>query len=480
MTVVRVEEWAPAPSEYDRDEVECLSRELREHAAHLAAAECRWLERLARFDGIRGWAVEGCRSAIQWLGWACGMGSVAARERLRVAHALEELPRVSESFAAGRLSYSKVRAITRVATSETEEVLVMWAECATAAQLERIVRGYRSAKRAADPEEDSRRYEDRYLRWSFEEDGALRIEARLPAEEGAMVLRALEQVAEHAGEPPPSEDAPPVAAARDAREGAGPTQFRNVGELPELTAYTGDVNSLWPTRYADALRVLAETVLASGPHAQPGGDRYQVVVHADAASVADPEGGEAGRIEDGGTVCPQTVRRMLCDASVQWVVRGTDGTPLDLGRKTRRINRALRRALKLRDGGCMFPSCTARRFVDAHHIEAWVDGGETRLSNLVLVCRFHHRLLHEGSYEMRIARDGRFRFFRPSGEEIPDHPPPVSGEADRVADTSRLLGVEIGPDTPVTQHYTHRPNYNDAVTGLFMLNHGGRGSSGNN
>ena len=241
----------PSPRHYpDLDhahDLERLGEEITELAAHIHAATCQLLEMIRIFDEEQGWGGFGVNSCALWLNWKCGMNTGAAREKVRVAHALAELPLITSAFREGRVSYSKVRAMTRVATRDNEDFLLSIARHGTANHVERLVSLYRRTKRN----------------------------------------EALERVAE-------------------------------------------------------------------------------------------------------------TSRRMACDASVVHWHETQDGEPLSVGRKTRSIPLAIRRALQRRDGGCRFPGCTCSRFVDAHHITHWADGGETGMDNLVLLCRRHHRMVHEG------------------------------------------------------------------------------------
>ncbi len=448
---------------HDREAAQRLSEGLRSGAADLAAAECRWLLMLAEFDRLGGWAEEGCRTCAHWLSWACGIGPEAARERVRVANALEGLPLVRDLFASGVLSYSKVRAITRVATPETEEVLVEWARHATAAQLERVVRGFRRMRRIEDAEAAHASYQKRYLEWRYDDDGSVLISARLPAEEGALVVQAIQQVAETLGEAEVAEPAPdPVP--------GEPSVHPPYGGLPERVAYSDDAANLWPARRADALGVLAETVLEHGPAARSGGDRTQVVVHVDAATLVDAGAGDRCGLDDGPELSVESVKRLLCDASVFPVLHGEDGSLLDVGRKSRSVPPAMRRAVLARDGGCRFPSCTATRFVDVHHIEWWWrDEGETRHGNLVCLCRFHHRLVHEKGYTIEVDPGGGVRFFRPDGTPVPEVLPPPPGDPDAAVAENRRLGLVITPDTPVVGDYNPRPDYGTAVGVLLTL-----------
>jgi hypothetical protein len=186
---------------------------------------------------------------------------------------------------------------------------------------------------------------------------------------------------------------------------------------------------------------MADSSLAS-TQARTAGERYQVVVHADAGALAGDSGG--CELDDGPALAPETARRLSCDASVVRIGQGR-GQPLSVGRKTRTIPPAIRRALQRRDRGCRFPGCDNRRFVDAHHIEHWARGGETAMHNLVLLCRRHHRFVHEGRYSVeRLGRDG-LRFRNPWGGVVPDVPraPPTSPEA--LLERNELL--PIGPET---------------------------------
>ena len=172
--------------------LERLEAEITTLAGHLAAGECRWLQLIAEYDRRGGWEQWGCHSAVQWLGWHCGLDGRAAREKLRVGHALVELPLITEEFAAGRLSYSKVRALTRIATPMNEADLVMLAQHATAAQVDRIVSAYRGVLsvrgggRGREPSGGGAVPARRTRRTTVR----LVIHARMPAEVGVLVVKA--------------------------------------------------------------------------------------------------------------------------------------------------------------------------------------------------------------------------------------------------------------------------------------------------
>jgi hypothetical protein len=168
----------------------------------------------------------------------------------------------------------------------------------------------------------------------------------------------------------------------------------------DVSAVTPATSLGWAQRQADAFCLMAETVLASAPAAVECGDKHLVHVRVDLAALCDADGRGTSAIDDGPAIPPETVRRLCCDGGLMtWLDDGA-GKLLDVGRKTRLVPSALRRLLERRDGGCRFPGCEQRRFVDAHHIEHWADGGRTDADNLILLCRYHHRGLHEGGYRV--------------------------------------------------------------------------------
>jgi hypothetical protein len=293
-----------------------LKAELATLAAHLNAGTCRWLDLVGELDRRSGWAEAGLRSCAEWIAWRCALTPRSAREHVRVARSLRELPLTHASFADGELSYAKVRALTRVATAANEQELLELARACTASQLGRVVRAYRRVTVGEAREQQ----EAAHLSVFWNPDGSLEIHGRLAPEDGALVLRALES-------------------ARDSlwRGSAEPRPARQASN-------------------AEAVVAVADAALAHEGEGRTGGERYQVVVHADEAALShDGDGG--CELEDGSALAVETTRRLSCDASV---VRD--------GRKSRTIPPALRRALRARDGGCRFPGCENRRFVDAHHV----------------------------------------------------------------------------------------------------------------
>lgn len=450
--------------------LERLGAEITELASHIHAATCRWLGLVAEFDRGQGWASWGCRSCAHWIAWRCSIDARAAREHVRVAHRLEELPLIRVAFAEGRLSYSKVRALSRVENVEREADLLELARHATAAQLDRLVRTYRGVVVAERGAAGGR--PERYVTWSHADDGSLLLRARLPAEEGAVVLAALEAAVEGmaadalparaeadgpaepaavSGSPaePAAVSAPLLGSAEPPASESGPAEPPGLSggpaEPPEVSAGPAEPPLSIVERRADALTLMADTLLAHGPRAR-GGDQYQVVVHVDAATLRD--GSQIGRCElsDGTLLATDTARRLACDAAIVPLLERV-GRPLSVGRKTRTVPPALNRALASRDRGCRFPGCT-NRHVDAHHVHHWAHGGTTSLDNLVQLCRHHHRLLHEGGYTVETSGPG-FVFRRPDGRRVRAVPRPPRGCARSLQESNRRHGRNIDPEASV-------------------------------
>lgn len=359
---------------------EQLEQELASLASHLYAGMCRWLDLVAQLEQ-RG-ELSACTTA-EWLAWRCGLTPRTAREHVRVALRLTELPQIRAAFGRGEISYAKVRALTRIAEPESEGELLELALAMTAAQLERAVRAYRRVA----TEEAVAAHENAYLQWYWDEDGSLVLRGQLAPEDGAVFLQAIDS-------------------AHQALRERGSAEPRATN--------------------ADALAAMAELALSGG--SRSGGERQQVVVHVDEGVLADC--GEGGcELDDGPSLAPETARRLACDSSVVRV-HEREGKALSVGRKTRSVPPAVRRALKRRDRRCCFPGCENRLFLDAHHIRHWARGGETSLENLVLLCRRHHRLVHEGGYSVERLPAEELRFRDPWGAPIPNAPRPPPGSAE--------------------------------------------------
>jgi hypothetical protein len=305
-------------------------------------AEHRFLVLLREFDFRRGWEAYGNHDCAEWLNWRCGISRTTAQEKVRVARALWTLPKIDAAFREGALSYSKVRALTRVASDVTEADLLDYALRCSAAQCEDYCRRLRNGD--------------------------------------------------------------PAAAAADAR-----LLHEGRSLLPE------DPSRSLFAKAADALVEMARQVLAgdngdaSGATASSSAEGRQVVVHVDAAALSGA-GGESD-------LPLPTVRRLCCGGAVVPVIE-KQGRPLDVGRRQRIVPTAMQRALVARDRGCTFPGCHHQRFLEAHHVHHWADGGDTRLDNLLLLCSADHTLIHDGGFSVLRRPDGSCCFLRPDGRPV--------------------------------------------------------------
>ena len=487
----------PATAPGDRGaQLARLGDRIAELSARIQAATYELLVLIREFDEQQGW--DGCLSCAQWLSWRAGLSPGAAREHVRVARALGKLPKLSDAMRSGKISYSKVRAVTRVATPENEDDLLDVCLGGTAEHVERIARAWRRIDRNVEHAEERRQQASRELRTWVDEDGMVVVRGRLTPEVGSVLRRALEAAcdqgrrvaASNGGEKGETADASEA-------DGADPV----VGADKEVGgAAAGPAEPTLAQRQADAIGTLAEAALAGGLDRGTAGDRYQVVLHVDAEALAEPRDvpagtspgaapgigdsvppgagpGRAGHIrqrrrrtsgpcpesqpttaagrqtvldEAGGIhVSAETARRLACDAATVTMRHGPGGEILDVGRRTRTISPALRRALAARDRHCRFPGCGNRR-VDAHHVEHWADGGRTALDNLVLLCRRHHRAVHEEGYRVTIDAGGDAKFLRPDGHPLPEAPPAPAWTSPALQPTNDRLaaaGIEIDADT---------------------------------
>lgn len=413
----------PRPSPFELstselDALEDLGDEIASLAAQIESATHRHLTLIAEFDRRRGWELSGHITCAHWLAWRTGIDLGSAREKLRAARALTKLPQIGAALQQGALSFSKVRALTRVADADNETELLEIALNSSAHQLERVVRGWKRHDRLDEAERERRRHRSRTLSVFADEDGMYVVKGRLDPEVGALLLRALE-------------------AAADALFWKGPDLAGAEPATPEQ-------------RRADAAGLLAERAMAAGLDQAGGGadapvsgsraERYQVVLHVEANTLTVETEPGVSELEDGTRVAAETSRRIACDAGVVPITKGPAGQVLDVGRRTRSIPPAIRRALEARDRGCRFPGC-GRRFTDAHHIRHWADGGPTALDNLILTCRTHHRLLHEGGYRVELGRDGRATFQDPTGRPIPVVPPLKRRTREEVLQMREELGI---------------------------------------
>ncbi len=380
-----------------------LGDEIAELSAHLDAATARLLTLIGEFDARGGWNT-GFRSCAEWLAWRVGLDPGAARERVRVARALPDLPVIGAAFARGELSFSQVRALTRVATAETEARLLAVGRAGTASHVERIVRSWRRVDRQAEARETARQHAGRFLQVYQDEDGTFVLRGRLTPEVGALLVRALDAASD-------------VLYARD-RSGRS--------SAPEESALRPPARG---PRRADALALLAETALHHELDPGAPGERYQVVVHVDHDVLVDSAEPGQSALEEGGHVSAETSKRLACDAGRVVMRHDAEGRTVEVGARTRTIPPALRRALHHRDRSCRFPGCQVRS-AEGHHVRHWARGGLTVLSNLLLLCRRHHRAVHEEGYRVTHGNDGALEFRRPDGQVLPKAPlPPPVGYA---------------------------------------------------
>jgi hypothetical protein len=397
-------------------EIETLSDDIAETAAHIDVATHRLLSQIRAFDQAEGWGDTGALSCAHWLSWRVGLGLGVAREKVRVARALGDLPRIDDALRRGELSYSKTRAMTRVATAENEETLLELALAATAAQLEKICRLYRPIQK--DGAEDHEAEDDRrWLRVRHSDDGMVCITVSLHPDEAARVLAAVDASAE----------------IRD-------------GEADRV----------------DGLLALVDQ--AMGDSAEIGRPAVEAVVRVevDAATLV-------GKLPDGTGISAETSRRLLCDAGIVALAEDQRANPLALGRKRRTVSTALRRALHARDGGCQFPSCTNHRFTDAHHIEHWLDGGMTNLDNAILLCRRHHRFVHEFGFSVERGEDGLTTFRDPRGEIVPaggERALRQAASIERLRAALAESGIEIDAETNAPRWDGMPPDYSLCIEAL--------------
>jgi hypothetical protein len=436
-------------------------------SAQINAANHRLLRMIAEFDRCGGWREQGTmRSCAHWLVANCGITLSAAREKVRVARQLEVLPEVNGVFAEGGISYSKVRAITRVATPENEGFMVHLAQQNSAGHLDRLVSRYEpvaepglegllecaseeaaasgaaghTSENGAAPEPDAEAMRElaREVFWFHDEDGMWIMHAKLPPEQGQLVMRVLQAVARPLAEERQEawqakqkarmqgvarkilerRDAKPDGATESGVQQADPSV--GVDDVPDHLAYARAEEKISAESFsqhmkqvqADALMATMEHILASGTDYRSlqglkGAERCQVVLHVDINTLREQRSGVCcthGRahFEDKPWLAPSTARRLSCDASLVTVLEDDAGKVLNVGRKSRIVPERIRRALRERDGVCQYPGCQESEYVVAHHIQHWADGGETRLDNLVTLCRFHHRQLHRGCFDIRL------------------------------------------------------------------------------
>ncbi len=435
---------AAGPTELSEADLEVMRARLCAAAGQMAAAECWWLDLVAECDAATAWFGSGIRDCAHWISYSCSMSLGTAREHVRVARALRSLPLIHTEFAAGRLSYSKVREGTRIADKMDEAALLSLMKVATASQFERTVRGYRRSDNERLEQEKRRK-----ARWFTDDDGMLVLTARLPAEEGAEVLAALKTASDELSAAQAAVRAPDTVVAD-----------------PSISC-------------ADALLEVARRSLATVSPDLSGEDRHLVVVHVDANLLAGNELSEPTtppeqepdtnavpavgccQVSGVGGIAPETAQRIACDATFVAITRGEGGAVLAHGRRRRLVSAAQRRALMVRDGVCRFPGCRRTTHLEAHHVRSWSAGGKTDLDNLVLLCRLHHVAVHEAGFAITPTLNSTlsapaWRFLDPRGAVItpdrigissPEYPNyfPLTRDLDHVTNWTQSEAEAVRP-----------------------------------
>jgi hypothetical protein len=478
---------------------EALIAAITRLAGHINAAQHRFLKLLAALIEREAWGDGGgIKSPAHWLNYYCGIDLGAAREKVRVAKSLAQLPQIDEAFASGAISYSKVRAMTRSATPHNEAHLLNIARHGTAHHIEMLVRKHQRVRRqvrglghGSKQEQRGNRDEDaaaaqfagRELHWHYDDDGMLVIRGRLAPEDGALFIKAIDaafaQLHQSSG---PSE----VQAGHGQESGpenvSAETFYSNQNAecskdvSAETLLYSQERKAdTFPQKRADALMLLIEHSLQHStgdlaPLTPP--HRHQMIIHIEKNTLMHGATHNCS-IEHGPFLSPASARRLACDTSLLTVLEDSQGNVLNVGRKTRTVSPALRRALTIRDHCCRFPGCTESRFVDAHHIHHWCDGGETSLENLVLLCRRHHRLVHEQGFELINRGAGHIEFRRPDRQILPEalYPQFVEHEAHEehlaIERQHQRMGLDIDEFTSITRWQGERMDYSMAMEGVL-------------
>ncbi|MBA3764702.1 MAG: DUF222 domain-containing protein [Actinobacteria bacterium] len=355
---------------------------------HIGAAQAALLGVIAEVDRRGAWRDSGARDLAHWVSIRYGLSWWKADRWIKAATALHDLPGVADALESGELGIDKVAELSRFATSETEADLIPWASDVTCAAVRRRADIAVRADRA-DTVEIER---NRWLRYWFDDGGRqFGLEARLPASQGAVVARALERVA---------------------------------GGIPKMPGEGADGTD---ARRADALQALCSQRIVDDPDV----DRATVVVHASLEALAGRRNAET---EIGAVVPPEALQRLACDARIQVIAENEAGDAVALGRTSREPSPSMMRQLRFRDRGCRFPGCGSTAYANAHHIVWWSQGGATDLENLVLVCGFHHRLVHEHDWSIERMPDGRVRWYMADGTRYRGWPSPeISNDEPAVA-----------------------------------------------
>ena len=351
--------------------------------------------RLAEVERRGTWSVDGHLSMVSWLAATLRSGFGRASQHVKRSRALRQMPVTARAHGEGELSSEAVGLLVdarEAAPEEFTESESMLVEAAVALPVRELRSAIDYWRQLADPagttDREQRQHEGRRLHVSPLLSGMVRVDGDLDPESGQTVITALRGMQD--------------SWARD-------------GEPDGRTA---------PQRRADALVALCRNWLDRSDRPGVAGEKPHIVVTVDLETLE----GRAGRrsdLEDTGRVTPEAARRLACDAGISRIITAGRSEPLDMGRKTQVVPAPIRRALVVRDGGCRFPGCgRPQSWCDAHHVVHWADGGETALTNLILLCRPHHRAVHE-RYRVELQGNGPV-FTRADGSSLgADRAPPA-------------------------------------------------------
>jgi hypothetical protein len=350
---------------------------------------------IRRFDAVEGWRAYGMKSCAEWVCWRLQLRRETARTKVRVARKLGELPHTDEAFRRGELSYTAVRALAGKATPQTEEDLIEIARIVPAQDVDEALRDFGEEEGPVEP----------WLKVRRNRRGVDVIEIGLPPEEAVVALQGI--------------DAMLYEVHSRARRQGGPEEPLPAQGGPEepLPAQGGPEEPLPAQGFgrAQAFMALVQAYLegkASVAAVAPG--RYEALIRVDREVLTRQREGR-GHLLNGTSLSRETVRRLVCGSPWIEVAEDEHGNPLDMGRRMRSVTPAQQRALLGRDKHCRWPGCRLTVFLIPHHIKHWAEGGETRISNLVLACHHHHTLLHEGGFGIELLADGSVRVTDPSG-----------------------------------------------------------------
>lgn len=447
-----------------------LADEICTWSARVAAGEATLLRLIAEFDRREAWSGPGMLSCAHWLVWRTGLGAGAARERVRVARRLDDLPELAEAFDAGTMSWSQMRAVSRVADPDDGVDWVELARHSSGAQLEKIVRGIRRVQtieaREADP--DQAGYTMR-TRTRYADDGSLVITVYASAEDGAVILAGLAAERGRLARRRSAESAHDVAAAEPA-ETAEPAhvpepilepaerpgdpvkdrdkQSQRGHGVPAGTPWPAPAPTPAPVTDGEALLALAQRALDTQQQQSPAAARRD---RPRLRPQIDPLTGWA-RLSDGELLPPGGLTDLLFTGPVvAGVLRlrpltAADLVRHDLGRGAREVSPALRELLGCLDGErCRFPGCTRRGSLQAHHVRFWSYGGSTDLANLVLLCSRHHTLVHRDGFALQLAADRRLHVTTAAGEVVEHHPDRSAASAVELDPVRRAGPEDLGP-----------------------------------